>query len=513
MPSKRLSMRRIRDLLRLKHAQGLSEREISAALGISKGAVGSYLSRARAAGLSWPLPPELDDDDVLELLLFPGVAGSRRPGRAVPDWAQVDRELRRPGVTRALLWEEYRAAHPDSYGYAWFCDRYEAWKGRARPTMRQTHVGGEKVFVDFAGDTIDVIDPTTGEARPAKLFVAAMGASSYIYAEARASEGLEDWIGAHVNLFAFLGGVPKAVVPDNLKAAVLKADRYEPGLNRSYAELAAHYGMAVLPARPRKPRDKAKVEAAVLVAERWILARLRNRRFFSLADLNAAIRTLLDAINSRVMRGYGASRADLFANLDRPHLRPLPEAAYVFARWKRCRVAPDYHVEIDGAYYSVPFGLIREIVDVRVVARTIEVFHRGRRVASHALFPGRRGHSTIPEHMPRAHRRFGEWTPARLMAAAEKVGPSVAAFCDAMMAARPHPEQGFRTCLGVLALVKAYGAARVDAACRRGLDIRARSVASIRSILKTGLDRALLEELAEALPVSHGNIRGQRYYH
>ena len=513
MPSKRLSMRRIRDLLRLKHVQGLSEREISAALAISKGAVGSYLSRARAAGLSWPLPPELDDDDALELLLFPGVAASRRPGRAVPDWAQVDRELRRPGVTRALLWEEYRAAHPDSYGYAWFCDRYEAWKGRARPTMRQTHVGGEKVFVDFAGDTIDVIDPATGEARPAKLFVAAMGASSYIYAAARASEGLEDWIGAHVNLFAFLGGVPKAVVPDNLKAAVLKADRYEPGLNRSYAELAAHYGMAVLPARPRKPRDKAKVEAAVLVAERWILARLRNRRFFSLADLNAAIRTLLDEINSRVMRGYGASRADLFANLDRPHLRPLPEAAYVFARWKRCRVAPDYHVAIDGACYSVPFGLIREIVDVRVVARTVEVFHRGRRVASHALFPGRRGHSTIPEHMPRAHRRFGEWTPARLMAAAEKVGPSVAAFCDAMMAARPHPEQGFRTCLGVLALVKAYGAARVDAACRRGLDIRARSVASIRSILKTGLDRALLEEVAEALPVSHGNIRGQRYYH
>jgi transposase len=431
----------------------------------------------------------------------------------VPDWAQVDRELRRPGVTRALLWEEYRAAHPDSYGYAWFCDRYEAWKGRARPSMRQTHVGGEKVFVDFAGDTIDVIDPATGEARPAKLFVAAMGASSYIYAEARASEGLEDWIGAHVNLFAFLGGVPKAVVPDNLKAAVLKADRYEPGLNRSYAELAAHYGMAVLPARPRKPRDKAKVEAAVLVAERWILARLRNRRFFSLADLNAAIRTLLDAINRRVMRGYGASRADLFASLDRPHLRPLPEAAYVFARWKRCRVAPDYHVEIDGAYYPVPFGLIREIVDVRVVARTIEVFHRGRRVASHALFPGRCGHSTIPEHMPRAHRRFGEWTPARLMAAAEKVGPSVAAFCDAMMAARPHPKPGFRTCLGVLALVKTYGAARVNAACRRGLDIRARSVASIRSILKTGLDRALLEELAEALPVSHGNIRGQRYYH
>jgi len=513
MPTKRLSMRRIRDLLRLKHAQGLSSRDIAAALGISKGAVGSYLSRARAAGLSWPLPPELDDDDALELLLFPGQGDTRRADRPIPDWAAVDRELRRPGVTRALLWQEYRGAHPDGFGYTWFCEHYEAWKGRVRPTMRQTHIGGEKVFVDFAGDTIDVIDPETGEARPAKLFVAAMGASSYIFAEARASEGLEDWIGAHVNLFAFLGGVPKAVVPDNLKAAVTKVDRHEPGINRTYADCAAHYGTVVLPARPYKPRDKAKVEVAVQVAERWILARLRNRRFFSLAELNAAIRALLDEINTRVMRSHGASRADLFASLDRPHLRPLPETAYVFARWKRCKVAPDYHVEVEGSYYSVPFALIRETVDVRVAERTVEVFHRGRRVASHALSPGRRGHVTIPDHMPSAHRRFGEWTPARLMASAEKVGPSTAGFCAAVMAARPHPEQGFRTCLGVLALVKTYGAARVDAACRRGLDIRAHSVASIRSILRNGLDRAFLKETPDAPPIRHGNIRGQRYYH
>lgn len=270
MPTKRLSMRRIRDLLRLKHAQGLSDRQIAAALGISKGAVGNYLLRARVAELSWPLPAELADDDALELLLFPGQADARRADRPVPDWAVIDRELRRPGVTRALLWEEYRAAHPNGFGYAWFCQRYDAWKGKVRATMRQTHRGGEKVFVDFAGDTIDVIDPATGEARPAKLFVAAMGASSYIYAEACADEGLEAWIGAHVSLFAFLGGVPKAVVPDNLKAAVTRADRYEPGINRTYADCAAHYGTVVLPARPYKPRDKAKVEVAVQVAERWM---------------------------------------------------------------------------------------------------------------------------------------------------------------------------------------------------------------------------------------------------
>lgn len=269
--------------------------------------------------------------------------------------------------------------------------------------MRQTHVGGEKVFVDFAGDTIDVIDPASGEVRAMKLFVAAMGASNYTYAEAVASEGLEDWIGAHVRMFSFLSGVPKVVVPDNLKSAVLKADRYDPGLNRTYAEMAEHYGTTILLARPRKPRDKAKVEVAVQVAQRWILARLRNRRFFSLAELNAAIRHLRDELNMRLMRGYGASRADLFATLDRPHLQPLAEMAYAFARWKRARVAPDYHVEVDSSWHSVPFGLIREEVDIRICGETVEIFHKGQRVASHLRCPGRRSHVTLPEHMPSAH--------------------------------------------------------------------------------------------------------------
>ena len=331
MPTERLSMRRIRDLLRLKYAQGLSDRAVALSLGLGKGTVGNYLARAHQAGLSWPLPPELDDDS-LELLLFPSPTMASRLDRPVPDWSAMDVELRRPGVTRALLWEEYRARSADGFGYAWFCEHFDAWKGRVRPTMRQTHVGGEKVFVDFAGDTIDVIDPITGEARAMKLFVATMGASNYTYAEAVASEGLEDWILAHVRMFGFLGGVPKAVVPDNLKSAVIKADRFDPGLNRTYADLAAHYATAILPARPRKPRDKAKVEVAVQIAQRWILARLRNHRFFSLAELNVAIRRLLDELNMRMMRGYGASRADLFATLDRPHLQPMPPEPYVFAR-------------------------------------------------------------------------------------------------------------------------------------------------------------------------------------
>ena len=512
MPTGRLNMRRIRDVLRLKYGQGLSERQIAASLALSKTSIGTYLRRARQAGLRWPLPEGLDDDG-LELLLFPAAPTVPDPDRPVPDWASIDRELRRPGVTRMLLWEEYRSSCPEGFAYTWFCTHYDAWKGRVRPTMRQTHVGGEKVFVDFAGDTIDVIDPESGEQRVMKLFVAAMGASNYTYAEAVATEGLEDWIGAHVRMFAFLGGVPRAVVPDNLKAAVLKADRYDPGLNRTYAEMAEHYGTAILPARPRRPRDKAKVEVAVQVAQRWILARLRNRRFFSLAELNAEIRQLRDELNMRVMRGYGASRADLFATLDRPHLQPLPGTAYAFARWKRARVAPDYHVEMDSSWYSVPFGLIREEVDVRVCGEIVEIFHKGQRVASHLRCPGRRSHVTLPDHMPSAHRRHAEWTPARMLAQAAKLGPSVAAFCETVMADRPHPEQGFRTCLGVLALAKSYDATRLDAACRRGLTIRARSVASIRSILKSGLDRAFIEDRPEDRPLNHANIRGQGYYH
>ena len=512
MPTERLSMRLIRDVLRLKHAQRLSERAIAASLGLGKGTVGAYLGRARKAGLTWPLPETLTDDD-LELLLFPAAPSVPDHERPLPDWSVVDRELRRPGVTRALLWEEYRAAHPLGFGYAWFCEHYEAWKGRVRPTMRQTHVAGEKVFVDFAGDTAELIDAESGEVRAVKLFVAAMGASNYTYAEAVASEGLEDWIGAHVRMFAFLGGVPKVVVPDNLKSAVFKADRFDPGLNRTYAEMAGHYGTTVLPARPYRPRDKAKVEVAVQVAQRWILARLRNRRFFSLAELNAAIRQLVNELNMRVMRGYGASRADLFATLDRPNLQPLPPEPYVFARWKRARIAPDYHVEVDSCWYSVPFGLIRQEVDVRICGGTVEIFHKGQRVASHARSPGRRSHVTVPEHMPSAHRRYAEWTPARMLAQAAKLGPSVAAFCEAVMADRPHPEQGFRTCLGVLALARRFDPQRLDAACRRGLSIRARSVASIRSILQSGLDRTFLEEEAGQLPLQHPNIRGQGYYH
>jgi transposase len=380
--------------------------------------------------------------------------------------------------------------------------------------MRQTHVAGEKLFVDFAGDMIPVFDAATGQSRAAHIFVAALGASNYTYAEARWSEGLADWIGVHVNALAALGGVPKAVVCDNLKAGVTRPSRYEPGINRTYQDLATHYGFVVLPTRVRKPRDKAKVEVAVLIIERWVLARLRDHRFFSLGELNIAIRECVVDLNNRVMRKIGRSRRELFETLDRPALHRLPDEPYRYAEWRQCRVAPDYHVDVAGHYYSVPSRLIREIVEVRITDVTVEILHKGSRVASHARSPVRNRHTTIAEHMPSAHRRYAEWTPARLMQAAAKIGPSTIALVEAIMKAKPHPEQGFRSCLGILRLERSYGAQRLEAACRRGNDIGARSCSSIASILTHGLDRAYAQDNApQSEPIRHANIRGRGYYH
>jgi transposase len=380
--------------------------------------------------------------------------------------------------------------------------------------MRQTHVAGDKLFVDWAGDTVPIIDVMTGEVHDAHLFVAALGASSYTYAEARWSETLPDWIGAHVNAFDFLGGVPKATVPDNLKAGITKPSRYEPGVNRTYQDLADHYGFVVLPARIRRPRDKAKVEAAVGIVSRFVLGKLRNRRFFSLVELNEAVRDCVATINAKVMKPLKQSRNDLFASLDRPALKGLPSGRYQYAEWKRCTVAPDYHVEVDAHYYSVPFALLRETVDARFTDGTIEVFHKGKRIASHMRSRVAHKHTTTREHMPSSHRRYAEWSPARMSREAEKIGPATVALFEAIMKAKPHPEQGFRSCLGILSLVKGYGPERVEAAAQRGNDISATTYGSIKSILQNGLDRAFAKPtMPDTSPIRHANIRGRGYYH
>jgi len=506
-------MKKIRDVLRLTHTMGMSRRRVSEATGIGRTAVSDYVQRAAIAGLAWPLPDGMDDAE-LERRLFPPPDASASEVGPEPDWSYIHAELKRRGVTMTLLWQEYRTEHTQGYAYSWFCERYRAWKKCVSPTMRQTHLAGEKLFVDWAGDTAPVFDPATGEEHRARIFVAALGASNYTYAEARWTETLPDWVGAHVNALAAIGGVPKALVPDNLKAGITKPSRYEPGINRTYQDLADHYGCVVLPTRIVKPRDKAKVEVAVQIVERFVLAKLRDRCFFSLAELNADIKVCVATINAKVMRRLGKSRDELLETLDRPALGDLPMTPYGYADWKRARVAPDYHIEVANHYYSVPSKLIREIVDARITSATVEIFHKGQRIASHAFSAVGNRHTTVPEHMPSSHRRYAEWTPAKMMSEAAKVGPATVALFEAIMKAKPHPEQGFRSCLGIISLVKSYGPERVAAACRRGNDIGATSYGSIASILKLGLDKAYATEpMPDASPIRHGNIRGSGYYH
>ena len=485
---------------------------IARSVGVGHTTVAEYLRRTSVIGITWPVPAEIDDAELERRLFAP--AGFNRPSaRITPDWHRVHAELRRRGVTLLLLWEEYRAEQPDGYGYSRFCGLYIEWRRGVSATMRQTHVAGEKLFVDYAGDTVPVFDGASGEERRAHVFVAVLGASNYTYAEARWSEGLADWVGAHVNALAFIGGVPKLLVCDNLRAGVTAACRYEPRINRTYQDMATHYGTAVLPARVRRPRDKAKVETAVLIVSRFILARLRNRHFLSLRELNEAIRDLLSDLNARLMRRLGASRREFFETIDRPALLPLPAEPYAYAEWRRCRVAPDYHVEVHGHFYSVPSRLIREVVEARITDTSIEVFHGGQRVAAHARSATKRRHTTTPEHMPSAHRRYASWTPARMQSFAAQIGPGTAALVETIMRTKPHPEQGFRACLGILQLAKIYGDTRLEAACQRAMTIGARTYGSIASILKTGLDRAFDDPAPEAAPLQHANIRGRGYYH
>ncbi len=512
MPRERLPMRKIRDALRL-HAGGLSKRQIAVSLNIGRTSARDYINRANRAGLGWPLPEELSDEDLEALLFPPSVAVSPRL-RPSPDWPVLHCDLRRPGVTLSLLWEEYRAVHPQGFGYSRFCELYRAWKGKLAPTMRQNHVVGEKMFVDYAGATLEVIDGLTGEVQSAQIFVATLGASSLTFAEATWSQKLPDWIGSHTRAFSYFGGVPRQVVPDNLKSAVVKTCLYDPEVNRTYAEMAAHYDTAIVPARPRKPRDKAKVEVGVQVVERRILARLRNRRFFSLAEANQAIAELLEGLNGRVTKHLGASRRRLFEAIEQAALKPLPAQAYEYAEWKRRRAGLDYHVEFAKHYYSVPHALAKQRLWARITDRTIEVFHKDRRVAAHMRGPANRRHTTVDEHMPSAHRRYASWTLQRIHREAVAIGPNTEILIDLILANRPHPEQGFRSCIGILRLAKSHGEARLEAACERALEIGALSYSSLASILKNNLDRRKPAKSSEPTSpaIEHDNIRGPQYF-
>ena len=513
MAQRRLSMRKTSEILRLKHEAGLTDRQISRSCSIGRSTVANYLERARKAGLAWPLPEELDEEQ-LQVLLFPA-SDDDGPGRPLPDMEYVHKELRKPFTTLQLLWEEYRTDHPTGYGYTQFCEYYKRWKAPLEVTMRQRHVAGEKTFLDWAGKTLAWTDPDSGELHPAYLFVAALGASNYTFAEAFADQRLPAWIDAHIHAAEFFGGVSKLWIPDNPKTGVDTACYYEPKINDSYQELADYYGVAILPTRPGKPQDKPKVESAVLHAERRILARLRNQTFFSLAELNAAIRKCLDELNARSFQKMSGSRLLLFEELERPVLRPLPARRYELGQWSDAKANIDYHVQVDYHAYSVPYALTQKKIEVRLCAHTVELFHNGRRVAAHVRSRVRGGHTTEPSHRPKAHEKQLDWTPGRLIDWASTIGPECARAVSHILESKPHPEQGYRSCLGIMRLGRDYGDERMEAACRRALALDACSYRSIKSILKTKLDQQPLPRQDETLeaPISnHDNIRGETYY-
>lgn len=513
MSRERIPVRTIKEVLRLKWSCGMSRRAISKSCGIARSTVDEYVKRARQAKLSWPLPAELDDA-ALEQLLYPPVIVLDTP-RPLPVWADIHSELARKSVTLMLLWDEYKAQYPDGFQYSHFADLYRAYAKKLDISMRQVHLAGEKLFVDYCGQTVPVIDQSSGEVHACQVFVAVLGASNFTYAEATYTQGLPDWIGSHVRTLEFIGGVPEILVPDNLLSGITKACRYEPGVNRTYQELAVHYGAAVIPARVRKPKDKAKVEAGVQLVQRWILAALRNRTFFSIAELNAAIRELLDKLNNKPFKKLSGSRMSRFLDIDKPALRPLSAIAFEYAEWQiRKRSGIDYHVEVYDHYYSIPYQLRREYLDVRLTGSIVEVFFHNKRIASHLRSYAKGRYTTLAEHMPKAHRDYVDWTPERLIRWATEIGIATAALVTAILEKKLHPQQGFRSCMGIVTLAKKFGKERVEAACQRALAIGGTSYKSVKSILETGLDKNPLPEPIPAAPkITHSNIRGSEYYH
>jgi transposase len=505
MATARLPMRKAREILRQKLQCGLSHRQVAHRVGVSPGSVGDVVARAKLAQLTWEQVEPLSED-ALQLALY-GRPFTGERTRPMPDLVYLHTELRRTGVTLALLHVEYLEKHPNGYRYTTFCELYKQWRDRQRPVMRQSHVAGDKLFVDYSGKKPKIVDPSTGELEEVELFVAVLGASNLTYAEASR-------IASHVRALEYIGGVARATVPDQLKSAVTRSCRYEPGVQRTFDEFAEHYGTTVLPARPGHPRDKAKVEGGVLIAQRWILARLRHHTFFSLAELNERIAELVEELNARPMRVYRESRRQLFERIERDVLLPLPAARFTYGAWKlNATVNIDYHVEYDGHFYSAPHALVQDKVDVRATSMTIEIYQRGERVTSHARSYHRGKHTTRPEHMPKSHQKHLEWSPTRIIQWASTIGPQTAQLCEAILNERRHPEQGYRSCLGILRLSKRYGHARLESACARAFAVGARSYRHVDSILSHGLDQLELEEHSDPTPPrQHGNLRGPGYY-
>lgn len=514
MARERLSMKKIREVLRLHLSCGLSYRQIARGCNISRPVVGEYVRRADEAGvLSWSEIEGLNEEELKDRLDLKRGKVQVMPTKALPDYLKIREELRNKHVTLMLLWEEYKGEHPDGYMYTQFWQLYREWQKKQDYCMRQEHIPGEKLFVDYC-DGLKIIDSVTGEIGETQLFVAVWGASNCTYAEASLSQDLSCWTSSHVKALEYFGCVPKIVVPDNLRSAVAKACRYEPELNWTYNDLSRHYGFAVVPARKHHPKDKAKVEVGVLIAQRWILAVLRHRKFFGLVELNKAIAELLEKLNTRPMRKLKVSRRELFERYDKPKAKLLIERRWEYCEWKKAKVNLDYHVEIQAHYYSVPCRLIHETVEARITVNTIEIFYKGSRVAGHVRSEERYKHTTVKDHMPSSHQHYAQWTPSRMIEWAGKTGPQTSKLVEKLLESRQHPEQAYRSALGILRLGNRseVGGQRLENACRRALEYRSYSYKSVRSILEKGMDR-YEESTQMELPPIHENIRGSEYYH
>jgi transposase len=517
MARKPKSMRQIKEILRLKHEHRLSVREVARSCGLPSSTVSDYLMRAQAADLGWPLPEGLDEQQIQELLLNPArgqpeAAPPPEPPRPLPDWPEIHKELGRRSVTLRLLWQEYRQRFPNGYAYTQFCEYYHRWAETLDPVMRHHHPPGEKMFVDWAGQTVPIHE-ADGLLSEASLFIAVLGASNKTFAHAFADQKLPSWIRAHCQAYAFFGGVARVTVPDNPKTGVITPCRYEPLLHRTYQEMAEHYGTVIIPARPRRPRDKAKVEGGVLIAERQILAALRDHTFFSVAGLNQGLEPLLAQLNAQPFQKLNGSRNSWFDTYEKAKLLPLPTTAFELATWTKAGVNIDYHVAVDKHYYSVPYPLIHQRLEVRLTASTVELFQQGKRVAAHARSYQPGLFTTLDEHRPKAHQKHLEWTPGRIVQWAQKTGPACAQLVEQIMKDRPHPEQGFRSCLGIIRLGKVAGQQRLEAACRRALHFATCSYRSVESILKHRLDQQPLEQELTLNRPDHANVRGRGYYH
>ena len=508
MARRRLSMRKTREIIRLHATTELSRRQIAQSCGVSPTSVGKILSLARAAGLGWPLP-ELSDSELARRLHDRGA--ELGAGRPLPDFVQVAGELRRKGVTLRLLWEEYRRNQPeDGYRYSQFCEYFRRWRRAQSPTMRFEHKAGEKAFVDWAGATLRWTDGKTGSEQKAYLFVAVLGASNYTYAEVFRDMSLPSWTRAHVGAFEWFGGVPALIVPDNTKTAVTRPCRYDPELNPTYQQLAEHYGTAVLPARVKKPRDKAKAENAVQNASRWIVAALRDQQFLSFGQLRQAVRTKLGELNDRPFSKMEGSRRSVFEHQEAPALKPLPGTPFNFGVWRKASVYIDYHIQFDSHYYSVPYRYVGQQIDVRLTDSCVEAFHDGLRIAAHPRSFVRGKASTLPEHRTQAQRQMIEQSAEDLVCQAESIGPRCAEALREIQGSYPHAEMSFRGCQGILRLARRYSRERLEAACSRALEHGICRYKTVRNMLENRREGSDPQKLPP--PIKHRNIRGGSYY-